>query len=34
MSLALALVIAAVVVSVTLGSEPERVLPAEVAKGP
>ncbi len=32
MALALALVIAAVVVSVTLGSEPERLLPAEVAK--
>jgi sortase A len=32
MALALALVIAAVVVSVTLGSEPERVLPAEVAE--
>jgi sortase A len=32
MALALALVIAAVVVSVTLGSEPERVAPAEVAK--
>ncbi len=32
MALALALVIAAVVVSVTLGSEPERVVPAEVAK--
>ncbi len=31
MALALALVIAAVLVSVTLGSEPERVLPAEVA---
>ena len=32
MALALALVIATVVVSVTLGSEPERILPAEVAK--
>ncbi len=32
MALALALVIAAVVVSLTLGSEPERLLPAEVAK--
>jgi sortase A len=32
MALALALVVAAVVVGVTLGSEPERLLPAEVAK--
>jgi hypothetical protein len=32
MALALALVIAAVVVRVTLGSEPERVVAAEVAK--
>ena len=32
MALALALVIATVVVSVTLGSEPDRLLPAEVAK--
>jgi hypothetical protein len=32
MALALALVIAAVVVGATLGSEPERVAPAEVAK--
>jgi sortase A len=32
MALALALVIAAVVVRVTVGSEPERVVPAEVAK--